>query len=56
MAGAAGVHLGQDDLTPADARLALGGVGIIGLGVVQALRAVAPQVGRVVAAFFDGEP
>jgi thiamine-phosphate pyrophosphorylase len=31
MAGASGVHLGQDDLAPTDARLALGGAGIIGL-------------------------
>ena len=31
MAGAAGVHLGQDDLSPTDARLALGEAGVIGL-------------------------
>ena len=31
MAGAAGVHLGQDDLSPTDARLALGDAGVIGL-------------------------
>lgn len=31
MSGAAGVHLGQDDLSPTDARLALGDAGIIGL-------------------------
>jgi thiamine-phosphate pyrophosphorylase len=31
MAGAAGVHLGQDDLSPSDARLALGDAGVIGL-------------------------
>src|SRR5687767_5495311 len=31
LAGAAGVHLGQDDLSPADARLALGHAGLIGL-------------------------
>ena len=31
MACAAGVHLGQDDLSPADARLALGDAGVIGL-------------------------
>jgi len=31
MAGAAGVHVGQDDLSPGDARLAVGDAGIIGL-------------------------
>ena len=31
LAGAGGVHLGQDDLSPADARRALGDAGIIGL-------------------------
>ena len=31
MSGAAGVHLGQDDMTPTDARMAVGDAGIIGL-------------------------
>lgn len=31
MSGASGVHLGQDDLTPTDARMAVGDAGIIGL-------------------------
>lgn len=41
MAGAGGVHLGQDDLSPTDARLALGDAGVIGLSTHEHAQVVA---------------
>jgi thiamine-phosphate pyrophosphorylase len=43
LAGASGVHLGQDDLTPAAARAILGGRSVVGLSTH-----TEPQVGRAI--------